>query len=654
MLIEYGTVRGLGDLGIDWNEEEKEKILRIIEANGDLVNLPKRGSKKGKNVWNIIDWNDKKDRIFEIAKKTNSISILPIVGIDWSDKEEELIDWVANNSVNTTLYEQNLIFNPIYNEVLLQDIESNIVPFITESKSTSTGDKKTLLLHIIQRLETIGGNISFGIDDANEKFKKNGVNFRINSVEDVIQRINSLDINEKDCEITQLLLFYVNKITKLHVESIYARALGDFKINVKYEEDIDKAPESYKKARNRAFQKGNDIVESCIKLKEKYIHHSKKTFSDFLNDEWILSQDTKGTLVIPSYIDNESKKYYNDFNQTILDLTKNGYDLEEIQEIFLYTAINLEFIDKAYDLKTNLAKQLIEYANERKCIIAQGEAPAYDNLEYTHAMYVYSDMLIEPISIHRKECDVKGISQVNSNIERYCRNNGKNIAYPIKENERQNIRIPWLINKYAKDNRGVFGKKMFKSFVSHGKNDLNTREKFNQFIKEVFAELNLPFERKQDFITEENIGVLNNYSIDKRNTNQKRVLAGIAENMIRMYVDNTRPLSELKEKILKGKEELLKSIPLSRETKKASVDEYIQFLYENLYSYGIEHGDKFFEDTKKLTTDKESTKDEVDTTTKFDSFVKDGITITDISKGKDAIDKALSIKKHSFEDTQHK
>ena len=496
---------GLEIEGIVWNADEKKRILKIAENQGSFLSFPTKGidwndkkteilriaEKNGFAYFPIkgIDWNDKKDEILEIKKRNGDFVHFPIEGIDWDDKKYKIlnisekigvylgfdltkIEWDLNDISKLLKLKYPSIYynryineldkrNPIINDHLLSKMRFEIGPFIRGDVASTTECQKDLLIDVIQNLDKVGNNIQYGVNNENEHLKGWGTKFRVDESK-VIDGINTIDQDAP--EISIFLAFYLNKLTKLHEEAIYYKALNGFEINPEYDEILKRTPESrkstlsaeiqdYEQRRNNAYEKANNIISACKKLngdtdkigtndyavlKNQMEFGEKKNFEDFLRDYWIKKRNSKDGK-LPNSNNRKMNDFINLFNEEIEKLLAKDYKVDEIEEIFLYTARNLEIVESAYRIKDKLIRQMIEHAERGSISIRYKEDTESQNEGRIHygIVYAYSDKILLPVAFHVNPNEINSdgrLLSVDESVVPFSLE--RNILYPIAEGEK--------------------------------------------------------------------------------------------------------------------------------------------------------------------------------------------------------------------------
>ena len=450
-------------------------------------------------------WEDYKEIRLKIIKISNNLADLPSTNskIIFSDIIEFLK--FTNPELYARFQENIGKANPITNDALNRDLFYEIGPFITKNiDDDMTGNYKELLLDIMHRLEFAGGNIQYGIDDTNNQFDSSNVSLTLDKNE-LFRRVNQLDEKKDSLEISVLLTFYLNKLTKLHEQSIYYNALGDFRYNQEYDEIIKNTPENdlseevrkYLDERMKAEQKGYDIVIACKKLREdsnpdvkpeetylglktKMDSDQTDTFYNFLVNVWKPTRLEDGTL--PQTKNTHLNAFYNRFNDKITTLIQKGYKLEEIEKIFLFSAKNFETINRGYKIKANLIAQIIKHKEKGAPNILIAYDQKDDNKDHSSIIYIQLDSLLTPVSFHINAQEFnadKTIDRISQDIMNFSNREPKNIAYPITEEEKQQIEKQFSILELINNNEPIFRLRSLRIFDSFTKNI----DSYNQFIQ---------------------------------------------------------------------------------------------------------------------------------------------------------------------------
>lgn len=446
---------------VDWNDK-KEEIWEGWKSSEYKWKLPAsinwenekeeiwEAWKKEKLKWDLpeyIDWSDRKEEIWAMWEKDNTRWFLPSC-IDWDEKEdilekykreyriqdildckleafgpqrmrltryieiikkyinwensEEVYDFICvlnkHNSIYNRKFQETLQKNnPIYNQSIFKSLNFDKCPWLTDNPDNLTEEniqeEKVLLLEIFDRLDRIGF-IDHAIDLENNNFEKSGFNFTL----DITQIREQLEGLTDKVEITAILAFYLNKLTKVNEITMYANALNGFKYNEIFDGIIEnnqgnslpKEVEEYKSEKDVAEEKGSRIISTLKYLRGNnsnpiprndnfaYLMRQAeniqsgnfstynlpmKSFTEFLN-YWKDTRDENGYLKIEN--NSRLRDFVNAFNENVRDLLEEGCTLDEITNSFIYSSQALDLEDKLYEVKVCLLQQLIEYSKKEE------------------------------------------------------------------------------------------------------------------------------------------------------------------------------------------------------------------------------------------------------------------------------------------------
>lgn len=465
---------------INWSQSDKESIFETIHRYNDIFEFPEFSTysiedkkkiiellkKKISTAYyiklpNNVEWNeDEKNEIMNIILKESDhlihgssfgleFSILDVLpqDIDFSEEQkqkiyerfpqyqEEFIKWddfasvleyIRKNPDVNRLVNRNYLeriiqqHNPINNLDIYKSLHFEKIPWLSDDSSRispqNIRDEKVFLLEIFERLDSMGF-----IDHSIELESKNEYLHSFSFDKDEIKnRISSL--NNKT-EITSLLLFYLNKLTKVNEITMYYKALGDFEYNIEFDNFLEQNPNAilpvniqrYKEQRNLAQEKGNLMISTLkylrgnesnpIERNDNYAYMRRKnqklqnsnissynmplaSFTEFLN-YWIKNRDSYSGF-IKFDEDNQLKDFYEAFNKNIKDLHERGCSLEEITNTFLYASNALDIEDNLYNVKVGLIQQLLEYSKQpENNVIIQYEE--YKKLSFEEIFSLWKD-----------------------------------------------------------------------------------------------------------------------------------------------------------------------------------------------------------------------------------------------------------------------
>ena len=484
-----GRVEYLRGLGIDWSDR-KDEILEQARKTRDWQLL---------ELYGTVDWSDKSDKIWKIFQEEKDFSILLSSGIDWSDKKDLIIGTYASmdSQIKSIIDDVRQKYNVTNDVAMFGDLYFNSAPHWKIESTESEMQiqlKRDFLKSILQRLDHLGvlrvlveseiGSleqmlIRFSSTRKRPDLKgimtnnKSNADIDVQNYSDHINHLYSSIDSFSPIELNAYLIFYINKLTKLNEVSIYEKALCGFEYDIAKEEAISNgqtSPEldAYKNKRNNSQEGGDKLVKTLYALRKEYnaiksrINEEKETspypiiqksegihpFNEFLS-YWKKGRNQESGEIKAHSDVKEMEDYYTFFNNSIRDLTNDGFDLDDITNVFIYANNAIDFQNKLYSLKHVLLQQLIvyfqqpEHKEELDIRFQRGNKSSTDKHK-SDILYVFMNSYPYPQSFHTDLSELIGLDDSmevdpKSVLSKYCGKINNYFIAPYTEEDRDTV-----------------------------------------------------------------------------------------------------------------------------------------------------------------------------------------------------------------------